>query len=270
MDSRQQLNLLFNLNFLDSEQNFYLAQKESLLRGIRFSILNGQLINYLQSNQLISNEETVTNYLLVHAFYLNKFSVLRGKLCKILVFPEDELLLTFFHKEQIIYQLRHQFDSQSDNFKISARNLSKLIPFHYHPADLAIEVKLLTASKFRLAAEQQDFIWESDLAWDKCLQDINQKMEVLAILHKKSILNERIKLWGFTEFQNLEQLNHLGPLLVNHKDVFLLSQMNYHFMQELSNSEILSLNALDQSYLAKAKLLAKKLQNQEIIWVSNR
>lgn len=266
MDAKQRLDQLFNLDFLDLEQSFYHTQKNALQKGILFSPTNGQLINYQKSNQLISDETKATNYVLLHAFYISRIPALRGKLSKLVVFPEDELLITFYHNQEIIKELFYSFNDEED-FKITGQNLFSLCTEGYDPRNLQVEVKLTKSSRFRLEAEQNDYIFESDQAWQKMQTEILQKMEVLLLLNKIGVFNERIKLWGF-QSGSKELINQLFPLTVDHKDLFILSQINYRFLQELTNDELMVAHKLDLNYLRKAKLLSGKLQKEEILWIS--
>jgi hypothetical protein len=118
-----------------------------------------------------------------------------------------------------------------------------------------------------MEAEHNDHIFDSAQAWQKMQTEMIQKMEVLVLLNKVGIFNERIKLWGFNSGSN-ELINQLFPLNLDHKDLFILSQVNYRFLQELTNEELMVAHKFDLNYLRKAKLLARKLQEQEVLWIS--
>lgn len=266
MDAKHQLDQLFNLDFLDLEQDLYRTQKNALTKGILFSPTNGQLINYQKSNQMISDETKATNYVLRHAFYISRIPALRGKLSKLVVFPEDELLITFYHQNLPIQELFYSFQSEED-FKITTQNLFSLCHEGYDPKELQVEVKLVKESRFRKEAELNDCIFDSQKAWQKMNTEIIQKMEVLIILNKMGVFNERIKLWGFNEGTE-STIKQLFPLNLPHKDLFLLSQINYRFLQELTNQELMISPKLDLNYKRKAQLLAGKLQKKEILWIS--
>lgn len=266
MDAKLQLDKLFNLDFIDLEKSFYQTQKSALQKGILFSPTNGQLINYQKSNKLISDETKATNYVLIHAFYVSKIPALRGKLSKLVVFPEDELLITFYHQNQIIKELFYSFNDEED-FKITGQNLFSLCDEGYDPKNLQVEVKLTKESRFRLEAEHNDHIFESELAWQQMQNEMIQKMEVLMLLNKVGVFNERLKLWGFSSGSK-ESIHQLFPLTLEHKDLFILSQINYRFLQELTNQELLVAHKFDLNYLRKAKLLSGKLTQKEILWIS--
>jgi hypothetical protein len=184
----------------------------------------------------------------------------------LVLFPEDELLITFYYQNKPIQELFYSFQNEED-FKITGQNLFSLCSDGYDPKDLQVEVKLTKDSRFRLLAEEHDHIFDSLLAWQHMQKEILQKMEVLIILNKMGIFNERIKLWGFKEGSQ-ELIYQLFPLNFAHKDLFLLSQINYRFLQELTNQELMISPKLDMNYLRKAQLLASKLQQKEILWIS--
>lgn len=266
MDAKKELDQLFNLDFIDIEQSLYQTQKTALQKGILFSPTNGQLINYQKSNQLISDETKATTYVFLHAFYIAKIPSLRNKLSKLVVFPEDELLITFYHNNQIIKELFYSFNDEED-FKITGNNLFSLCSDGYDPKNLQVQVKLVKDSRFRLEAEHNDHIFDSAQAWQKMQTEMIQKMEVLVLLNKVGVFNERLKLWGFSSGSN-ELINQLFPINLDHKDLFILSQVNYRFLQELTNEELMVAHKFDLNYLRKAKLLAGKLQEKEILWIS--
>jgi hypothetical protein len=210
MDAKKRLDELFNLDFIDLEQSFYRAQKSALQNGIHFSPTNGQLLNYLKSNQLISDENKATNYVLLHAFYIARTPTIRGKLSKLLMFPGDELLITFYHKTQIIQELFYSFTDEED-FKITGQNLFSLCQEGYDPKNLQVQVKLQKESTYRIEAENNDHIFNSERAWHKMQTEMIQKMEVLVLLNKPLVFSERLRLWGFTE-SNFEIIHQLTPI----------------------------------------------------------
>jgi hypothetical protein len=275
-NARQHLDQLFNLNFSDPDQEFYFNQKNALKKGILFSPLNGQQINYLKSNQLISSEHKATDYLLFHAFYINEFSTLRNKLCKIIVFPEEKLLISFYHqgvkfkeetKKVTLKKKNKTFTDTSSSLKVSWHELVSSIKDEYKMQDITVEVKLITESLHRLNAEENDFIFDSFKAWYKICGEIKEKMEVLQILNKENILNERIKLWGFNSFsENI--LSSLTDVNFSHKNIFLIGNLNYHFLNDLSNEEISNLNSFEESYLIKAQLLSNQLLTKDVLWIN--
>lgn len=266
MDAKKELDRLLNLDFIDIEQSIYQTQKKALQNGILFSPTNGQLINYQKSNQLISDETKATSYVLLHAFYIAKSPSLRNKLSKLVVFPEDELLISFYHNNLKIKELFYSFNDEED-FKITGHNLFSLCTEGYDPKNLQVEVKLVKESRFRLQAEENDHIFASEQAWYKMQTDLIQKMEVLVMLKKDLIFKERLKLWGYHSGSK-EMLHKLFPIQFAEKDLFLLSQINYRFLQELTNQELLIAHKFDLNYLRKAKLLASKLTHKEILWIS--
>lgn len=267
MKEQNTLDYLFDLDFTDLEQEVYIQQKQSLLKGIKFSPVNGVLINYVKSNQLIQNDNKASEYLLHHAFYVNTFPSLRGKLSKLVIFPEEEFLITVIHNEIPVQEVMHCFKDDK-NLKVNLNHLYSLLHTQYELKDLILEVKLIKMSPLRMAAELNDNIFDSYKEVLKIHSNFSNKMEVLLILNKPQVLKERIKLWGFENYTK-ELIESLSPLNLKIKDLYWLSTIDYHFLNHVSNEDLFTMNTIDESYIRKVKTLLNQLKNHDVLWVSN-
>lgn len=267
MDVKKYLDSLFDQDFIDEEQNSYFIQKTALLRGIKFSPLNGSLINYHKSNQLADDENKSFYYLLQHIFFINHLPNIRNKLAKIIVFPEEIFEINVYYKNQNICSKIHQF-SDEDSLKIKFQNLCQITQVEdYDIRELSFEVKLFQMSLARLEAEEADCIYDSQAAINKYYNYLGQQMEVLQMMKKHRLLAERIKLWGFSDF-NEQLLALIGRPLFVCKNVYELGMISYSFLNEVSNEELFLKNEFHHSYLNKIAKLSEQLSSQDIMWVS--
>ncbi len=268
MDYIKHLEQLFDDDIIDLEQIAYLAQKEALYRGIKFSASNGVILHYQESNKLINNNNKALNYVFNHSFYINEHTSIRNKLAKIILFPKETLLIKIFYKDIVINEKYYEFLSEH-SMKISFKDICPLSESGFYDIQhLVVQVQLIQASNLRYLAEIQDNIYDSRAAINSYLKTLKEQLLVLDTYNKKEILKERIKLWGFSEFYT-DLIQHLNDPLIKMKDVYLAGLMSYHFLNDMSNDEITELNALNKSYLQKIEILSNILKNNEIIWVKN-
>lgn len=267
MDVKKYLDFLFDQDFIDEEQNSYFIQKEALLRGIKFSPLNGSLINYHKSNQLADDENKSFYYLLQHIFFINNLPNIRNKLAKIIVFPEEIFQINVYYQNQLISSKTHQFTNE-DSLKIKFQNLCEITQVEsYDIKELCFEVKLNQLSLARLEAEENDCIYDSQSAINKYYNYLGQQLEVLQMMKKNRLLAERIKLWGFNDY-NEQLLQLIGRPMFVCKNVYELGMISYSFLNEVSNDELFAKNEFHLSYLTKIAKLSEQLASQDILWVS--
>lgn len=246
--------LLFN--FSDIEKSAYTNQKEQLKKGIILSSLNGRQIEHFQSNRLASNINKNLYYLISNIFEINQLDKIRGNLGKLLLFPEDLIQISTLDTNNNEIIGKHLLI----NLELEKINYNKICDMFKidNSKPVRFKVKLVQEGMSRKKAEQDDLIFETILFYQRTLNFINEKLEILTIQNKKEILSERIKLWN----NNLASY----PNIV-FDDVFELKNIEYRFNSELSNEKILKPSERDNSYLHKLKKIMEQLEYPEF-WIS--
>jgi len=247
--------LLFN--FSDIEKQAYTIQKKHLKSGVILSSLNGRQIEHFKSNRLASDINKNLYYLISNIFEISQLDKIRGNLGKLLLFPDDVLKISLLdtHNNHI---LSKNFNVDSELSKINYHKICDIFKIDNSNPNIRFKVCLIKESSSRKKAEQDDLIFESVLFYQRTLNFINEKMEVLMIQNKKDIVYERKKFWN----------THVAsyPNIV-FDDVFEIKNIEYRFNSEMNNEKIVEASERDNSYLLKIKKIMEQLEKPEF-WIS--
>lgn len=252
----------------DLEAEAYKVQKEALKKGfkVKLYVPKEEVVKF--GNQIMKPHQQV-KYVLNEVLLIKDVLQIRGYLSKIKIFKNDTLEISLEKsdgKTTKIFQLEPGKYSFENFFQALA------VQDGLEETDI-LHIKLIKEGEARLAAEKESGVFDTSYFLNYLKIGLVQQLELLQVLSqgnpkKKTVLKERMKLWGFNEEAFSKSFTQcLCPSDFGVKEIFRLHQIHDKFLQEISNEQLQNYNVLTLSYLEKLNYLIESLNKGQVLWV---